>query len=221
MFQGPIAKLNYQLCQMSLRERAVITLLAVLCVFFVWDLLFFETQKVLKLTLSESATYSQKQLQTYQHEITRIQQTVARTETAALIKKYQLLSTELQAMQARSQHYRKKNITSKQLVNLINGMFENLKGVTLESFESRLALNQKLSGTQNKGAVEKKTGTAFERRYYHLRMQGDYFSILAYLKRIERLPWLLYWDKFEYQVKDYPLAIATLTFHIMSSLDEQ
>lgn len=48
-----------------------------------------------------------------------------------------------------------------------------------------------------------------------LRMEGGYLATLDYLQRLEQLPWSLFWDGFDLQVQDYPkgeshLAVYTL-----------
>ena len=48
-----------------------------------------------------------------------------------------------------------------------------------------------------------------------LRVEGGYLAPLDYLKRLEQLPWSLFWDRFELTVQDYPkgeiqLAVYTL-----------
>ncbi|WP_133129854.1 hypothetical protein [Legionella yabuuchiae] len=53
------------------------------------------------------------------------------------------------------------------------------------------------------------------RTQYKLVLKGQYFPILKYLKRVEALPWQLYWDKMEYHVESYPEAIATIEFYTL------
>ncbi|GGI85126.1 hypothetical protein [Legionella impletisoli] len=53
------------------------------------------------------------------------------------------------------------------------------------------------------------------RTQYKLVLKGQYFPILNYLKRVEALPWQLYWDKMDYQVETYPEAIATIEFYTL------
>ena len=53
-------------------------------------------------------------------------------------------------------------------------------------------------------------------KYYKLHLRGGYFAIMSYLRKIEDLPWQIYWDEMSYQVDKYPIAKLELTFHAMS-----
>ena len=48
-----------------------------------------------------------------------------------------------------------------------------------------------------------------------IRFAGDYFSTMAYLKAIEKLPLEIFWDKLDYRVTHYPMAEITLHLHLV------
>lgn len=45
---------------------------------------------------------------------------------------------------------------------------------------------------------------------------SDYFSTVDFLKKIEKLPWHIYWDSLEYKVTEYPKANVKLKLHMLS-----
>ena len=47
-----------------------------------------------------------------------------------------------------------------------------------------------------------------------LKFEGGYFPFLAYLKRIEKLGWQLFFNGIDYEVVEYPVAIITLQVSI-------
>jgi MSHA biogenesis protein MshJ len=49
-----------------------------------------------------------------------------------------------------------------------------------------------------------------------IKFQGDYFSTMSYLKAIEELGWLIFWDRLEYNVIEYPKAEVLLQIHTLS-----
>lgn len=63
----------------------------------------------------------------------------------------------------------------------------------------------------NLGVQEEPT----DRTQYTLKLQGDYFAILNYLRRMEQLEWQLYWDKLDYEVLNWPQATATIEFYTL------
>jgi MSHA biogenesis protein MshJ len=59
---------------------------------------------------------------------------------------------------------------------------------------------------------------AREALYVHtlkLTFTGRYGATLAYLKRLEHLPWRLYWDRLSLRMRRYPIARIRLTVHTL------
>ena len=50
-----------------------------------------------------------------------------------------------------------------------------------------------------------------------LELSGTYFSVIAYLQRLENLPWRLYWQFLDYRVSDYPNAIIYVGVYTLSA----
>lgn len=46
--------------------------------------------------------------------------------------------------------------------------------------------------------------------------EGDFFSVVNYLKTLEKLRWRFYWKSIHYQVSQYPNAKVTLELHTFS-----
>ena len=52
---------------------------------------------------------------------------------------------------------------------------------------------------------------------YHLSLQvdGGYFAVLDYLRRLEKLPWRLFWNEMELQVQEHPRNEVRLTLYTL------
>ncbi|SMF34560.1 MSHA biogenesis protein MshJ [Alteromonadaceae bacterium Bs31] len=48
-------------------------------------------------------------------------------------------------------------------------------------------------------------------------LQGEYFSVVKYLKSLEALPWRFYWEFIDYEVDAYPSAKITLEVYTLST----
>lgn len=48
-----------------------------------------------------------------------------------------------------------------------------------------------------------------------LHVDGGYFAVLDYLRRLERLPWRLFWDNMELQVPEHPRSEVRLTLYTL------
>lgn len=67
------------------------------------------------------------------------------------------------------------------------------------------------------------TSSSAPKLYRHalvLRIEGRYLDCLAYLQAIERLPWHLYWSRFDLKAGDYPTNVFTIEVRTLS-LDKE
>ena len=58
------------------------------------------------------------------------------------------------------------------------------------------------------------------RHRVELVVRGDYFAVLAYLKRLEGLDWQFQWDALELQSVDYPVAQAMVSLSTLSLAED-
>jgi MSHA biogenesis protein MshJ len=50
-----------------------------------------------------------------------------------------------------------------------------------------------------------------------IEFRANYFATIAYLNRLEKLPWHLYWDSLEYKVIKYPEANVIIQIYVLSN----
>lgn len=53
-----------------------------------------------------------------------------------------------------------------------------------------------------------------------IRMEADYPSLMNYLKRLDAMPWKLYWKTLEYSVEEYPTGELFLEVFTLSTREE-
>ena len=63
-------------------------------------------------------------------------------------------------------------------------------------------------------------GIYLYRHSIEIRLSATYDSLLAYLKRLDALPWRLYWQLLDYEVTDYPNGDLTLQVYTLSSRED-
>ncbi|WP_419813207.1 hypothetical protein [Bacterioplanoides sp.] len=63
-------------------------------------------------------------------------------------------------------------------------------------------------------------GTYLYRHSIEIRMNATYSSVLAYLQRLDALPWRLYWQRLDYDVTEYPRGDLVLQVYTLSSRED-
>ncbi len=85
--------------------------------------------------------------------------------------------------------------------------------------QSVLKTNQKaaLSNNKNNSADE---AIGLYRHTIKLKLKGSYFQLRDYLTQLESLPWKFFWEKFNYQLKEYPQGELEIEIYSLSLKQE-
>ncbi|MBV1884431.1 MAG: hypothetical protein KUG82_22515 [Pseudomonadales bacterium] len=101
-------------------------------------------------------------------------------------------------------------ISPKKMGSVIRGLFEQQNKLTLLRFKTSnpIAITERIEGGE--------VNTGLYRHKINLQFEGDHRSVVAYLKSIEKTPWPIYWNGFDYQVRHDPKAIVNLQIETLS-----
>jgi MSHA biogenesis protein MshJ len=108
-----------------------------------------------------------------------------------------------------------------QMARVLEAILKETGGLQLTGVTS-LGSSPLVPEKSGAGAAAKKESTSVDdestepvrRVYKHgvkLALQGSFFSVLDFLKRIEQLEWKFFWDSLEFRVLDYPDASVEIT----------
>jgi MSHA biogenesis protein MshJ len=101
----------------------------------------------------------------------------------------------------------KKFVPAKQMAAVLSDLLKqdgNLKLIKLETLPAA-----PLDG-------DTKNPAWIYRHGLNMTVQGDYFSILHYLRTLETLPWRIQWDNISYEVKSHPIAETRIQVYTVS-----
>ncbi|VUD56796.1 hypothetical protein TDB9533_02403 [Thalassocella blandensis] len=76
---------------------------------------------------------------------------------------------------------------------------------------------QKNQKQKEASSQEANRGVGLYKHAVKLAIEGEYFTVVDYLKSIEELPWKIYWQTLDYQVQDYPRAKVVLEVYTLST----
>ena len=104
-------------------------------------------------------------------------------------------------------------------------LLKNIKIVTPIEIEVSAILKEQLTNFEAQASLSE-VGTVLQvgdgskvNLYSHgikLTLQGDYFSILAFIKAVESMPDKLYWKRLDYRVESHPDALVELELYTLS-----
>jgi MSHA biogenesis protein MshJ len=105
-------------------------------------------------------------------------------------------------------------ITPQEMVKLLEQMLKNQSGLKFISLKNKPATPE-FTDTGNKS--DKKGGrvSSIYRHSVVLQVEGSYHNALAYMQKLEKLPWIFYWQGVEIETKKYPKSIITLEIYTL------
>jgi MSHA biogenesis protein MshJ len=100
------------------------------------------------------------------------------------------------------------------MAGVLEGLIGRNPGVSLVSLRNLPAVSL-LAGDAQAAAVDAgRTGHVY-RHGVEIVVQGSYFDVLAYLSRIERQPWQMYWGR-TVMTAEHPRVVLALTLYTLS-----
>ena len=122
------------------------------------------------------------------------------------------LSRETRGFDAQMQGLNRGLIAPEQMAEILQKMLSRDAGVKLVGLKT-LPVSRLIESKQSDG------GANVYKHGIELTLQGRYLDMLAYLDRLEQLPWQMFWSQARMDAKDYPAVRITVTVFTLS-LDE-
>ena len=196
---------------LNLRERILLSLAGIACVYGAWDSLFQSAWQGEHQQLSQAL----EREETLQRQLTQsIQEVSAREKNdpnTQLRQKLESLNSAIKALDARKEELAGSFVRHDKMADLLRGLMKDgsLRLVSLESqsTESLLTYSGKDKDKDN-------LAPKIFRHYLMVDMEGDYFALLNYLYQVEQQP--LYCESIDYRTKSYPNAEIKLRVYTLS-----
>jgi MSHA biogenesis protein MshJ len=99
-----------------------------------------------------------------------------------------------------------------EMADMLRDILESQKNLTLNELQN-LLVTPILTDEENKLSTE----IGLYRHPVKLIFEGNYSDTLGYLERLEGMDSRFYWNRFDYQVKDYPIAQVSLNIYTLST----
>jgi MSHA biogenesis protein MshJ len=112
-------------------------------------------------------------------------------------------------------------ISPQEMVKLLEQMLKRQSGLKFISLKNKPAMPEFLESANTDASTNINTragNTKVNSIYRHsvvLKVEGDYHSALAYMQKLEKLPWRFFWQSVEIETKKYPNSVITLEVYTL------
>jgi MSHA biogenesis protein MshJ len=161
-------------------------------------------------------------------ELSRLQIEYSVDPNSHLKQQQTQLQTDLDKTEKELESMMYSLVEPKKMVKVIRDLFVNqtsLKLIQLKNLSpQRLTTEVVLPSSTavesikptEKVDIDQKIAPDLYRHALVITFEGDFFSVVNYLKTLEKLKWRFYWKSIHYQVSEYPNAIIMLELHTFS-----
>lgn len=200
--------------QLETKPQALLLAVVLLFLYVVWDAMLsgnvFNQREQLRIELAKvDAEYQANQAQ-----INIFTRGAGTNLNMSLSQQRDQLAKQLLKLDERLIVYAKHTVDPGQMINVLKKLLAEQSGLAWLGMEKEVAVDiadQINIGDQNL------TSAPLYLHNFNLQFEGDFFTSLAYLERIQSLKWPIFWDEFDYQVINYPLAHVNLKIHTVST----
>lgn len=206
-------RLQQEVDSLSERDKMLALGLAVIILLALWFFAFFNLQRISLNKINQQIDLLHSQLDPLTNKSILIESLVKNPDIERLMIRFHELKGKMKVLDEELVSYGEHYIKNQELAKLLHDMVQQTLGVSIVDFTTFIP---QISNSPTQAADTKSLTNLFVQSiHYRLVLRGNYFSIMNYLARLEKLPWTLYWDKFDYSVSKYPEGIATIEFYTL------
>lgn len=211
------------------RERVLILIAGLAVPLFIGFLLFIEPAWKQAAKFDQDLRAAQTQLNDLQTQINLTQRQLSTDPNQPYQQRLTELKTELARIDQQVSGHTTELVLARQMPSMLRellGATDRVKLVSLRSLQPvKIDVDAQAQSGENSIEQAEPTQMASDSTdkitlYQHgvaLQLQGSYFDIQAYLKKVRELNWRIYWHKFDYQTDTYPQAVVSLELYTIST----
>ncbi|MBI2792736.1 MAG: type II secretion system protein M [Gammaproteobacteria bacterium] len=195
----------------SQRERV---LLLVTGVVLIWSFMFNLYITPFSNTVADSSeelSNLEQQFEGTHHELLILQQRVKKQIPLETSAEFQQLNAILLEHNKQLDAYRNKLIAPEKVPYLLESMLNDFSGLTLVNIETLTPAKLLKESEENNDK-----SPSLYRQAIKMSFTGEYQDLLHYVKKIESLPYPLWWEALEFKITQFPQAQIVLTVYTLS-----
>lgn len=205
------------------RERLLIVFSTFAAIYMIFELAILGPSQRKYVQLQVDVETQKKQYETLKAEEVILTKVLTTDPSLLLKKELDSLSVQLSALDGEVIDLSAGLVSANQLAAMLQEILLLSVGLQLEGLSTDIPQLLPLPGDELTAASKtnmKDTKPAAQmhiyKQYVSLKLKGEYFAILNYLKRLEATHWRFYWEALHYQVNQYPDAEVEIRVYSLS-----
>lgn len=126
------------------------------------------------------------------------------------------LRRQIAELDGKLQGLQKQLVPPEQVVSLLEGVLARDGGLAMVSLRKLPVQRFETAGAAKSEGKEGEAGRGIFQHSFEIEVEGGYGELQAYLARLEKLPWQLFWGSAVLDASRHPRLKLTLTVHTLS-----
>ena len=197
---------------LSLRERAILVVGALAIIYFAWDLLLMQPLATQRQRAVNQINQTNGELVALNAQLEALDPARAAELTRQKRAALQQLRDEIAALDRDVADTMRHLVPPGEMTGLLQTVLRRSEGLELRQVNS---LGMRQVDLAESGAADGAANRLFQHGL-SVEFSGDFYGTLGYLQQLEALQWKFFWDSIDYQVVEYPRAVATVRIFTLS-----
>ncbi len=196
--------------KLSLRERAIVLVAALLVLYGIWHLLWFGGASAQRQALQAQQVTTESQIANVTQEIDLLNRVLSGDASSDKQRQLAVLEARVEQLDSDLARLAQGLVPAADLSFVLRDLLEETEGLSLRQLTT--------------GPVEKldfddanSDSASVYKHPVNLTFAGEYFAVMQFVERLESLDWRLYFDHLHYRVSDYPRAEVNLGIYTLSA----
>jgi len=221
------------------RERIIISVLLLATVYFLFSFFVLVPLDREKTTLKNRIEIAEKEIKKFSAQELVLAQALSNDPNAAKKKEIDRMEARLKEIDKNLQALSTGLIAAGELPQALHDVLHSTGSLTLIglqtmepsrlNFRTETAVQSEIANKEGNSEEENREFLSIQQKddaengigvFKHsvvVSLEGTYFDVIAYLIALEKLPWKIYWEEIDYQVKQYPMASVTIEVYTLST----
>jgi len=208
---------------LSLRERIILLVGGFILIFIIWFNFFYEPLKAEKEALRTGIEQKRSETETLALQLQVLQERKQTDPNEDNRQRREQLLADIGQSRNEIINATTYLVAPERMPELLKSILTKIEGLQLVKLnglgKTPLLETAEKEENGNKADAVAGTGDEFDIAYKHgmkIVFEGDFFSTLEYIKKLESLEWRFFWDSIEFKVEDYPRSLSSVTLYTLS-----
>lgn len=205
---------------LSRRERLMVLVATVVCMWAMFDVLFLTPLLESKRELAKRIDAGRQQITVMQDQIRTLQSQGAADPDAANRARLAELQDRLRDVDAQLDQLRREMVSPEQMTQVLESVLQKRRQLKLVSLKtlpvSPLIPSSEPAPEATTASRATSPEVAVFRHGVEITVEGRYLDLLEYLSDLERSPWQLMWGNASVRAERYPNSTLTVTVYTLS-----